>query len=196
MSQFDFFMAFYGLLLGLGVAELLGGFAGLLREKTPPRLGLRLPLLGLLTFTEMMANFVDAWNRLQGITITLPTLFAPTLVGVAYYVVAVILVPRDLADWPSLDLYYQRRKRWIVGLLLAVNALISFSFLPAGVLGNLVTLQWDASVRGLLIASVWLLGGYCVLLFARRPWLEIAAMAALLVFYALTYGPVNLHILG
>lgn len=196
MSQFDFFMAFYGLLLGLGVAELLGGFAGLLRERAPPALGIRLPLLGLLVFTEMMANFVDAWNRLQGIAITLPALFAPTLVGVVYYVVAVIILPRDLADWPSLDRYYEARKRWIVGLLLGVNAFISFSFVPDALLQDLAALRWSASVRGLFIASVWLLGAYLVLLVARRVWLEVAAIAVLLVFYALTYGPVDLHILG
>lgn len=196
MSQFDFFMAFYSLLLGLGVAELLGGFAALLREKAPPGPGLRLPLLGLLVFTEMMANFVDAWNRLQGITITLPALFAPTLVGVVYYVVAIIIVPRELADWPSLDRYYEARKRWIVGLLLAVNALISFAFIPARLRHDLLTLDWNASVRGLLIATVWLLGSYLLLFFTRRPWLELAAIAALLTFYALTYGPVDLHILG
>jgi len=33
MSQFEFFMAFYSLLIGLGVAELLLGFVNLLRHR-------------------------------------------------------------------------------------------------------------------------------------------------------------------
>lgn len=37
MTQFEFFMTFYGLLLGLGTAELFGGFASILHERNPPR---------------------------------------------------------------------------------------------------------------------------------------------------------------
>ena len=48
MTQFEFFWAFYGLLLGLAVAELLSGFASLLRESAPPRLGVVTPLLGMM----------------------------------------------------------------------------------------------------------------------------------------------------
>ena len=33
MSDFEFFFSFYGLLLGLSVAELTGGFARLLHER-------------------------------------------------------------------------------------------------------------------------------------------------------------------
>ena len=39
MSQFEFFMTFYSLLLGLGVAELMLGFANILRAKVRPRRG-------------------------------------------------------------------------------------------------------------------------------------------------------------
>ncbi|WP_431469417.1 hypothetical protein [Sphingosinithalassobacter sp. LHW66-3] len=60
MSQFEFFMTFYGLLLGLAVAELMAGFANLIGAKARPRLGLFTPLLGFTVFIQLMATFLDA----------------------------------------------------------------------------------------------------------------------------------------
>ena len=45
MSAFEFFFSFYGLILGLSVAELLGGFARTLNRNPRPRFGLLTPLL-------------------------------------------------------------------------------------------------------------------------------------------------------
>lgn len=39
MDQFEFFMTLYGLLLGLAVAELFGGLARVVQERTRPRVG-------------------------------------------------------------------------------------------------------------------------------------------------------------
>jgi hypothetical protein len=194
MSRFEFFMSFYGLLLGLGVAELLGGFANLLRERQAPRPGIITPLVGLLAFTEMLANFVDAWNRLQQVEINLVPLLVPTLIGVAYYLVAVILLPRDLSEWPSLDAYFDRRKRWIVGLLLGINLLIIVTTTPAAVLRAVFALPWTPAIAGFVLCNLWLLGAYTVLLLARRRVLEIAAAALALLFYPTFYWLVDLHL--
>ena len=67
MSQFEFFMTFYGLLLGLAVAELFSGFARVLQERTPPRVGLMLPVIGLIALIELIATFIDAWASLQAV---------------------------------------------------------------------------------------------------------------------------------
>lgn len=46
MDQFEFFMTLYGLLLGLAVAELFGGLARVVQERTRPRIGVMIPLIG------------------------------------------------------------------------------------------------------------------------------------------------------
>lgn len=79
MTQFEFFMTFYGLLLGLAVAELFGGFASILRERAPPRLGVILPLVGVIALIEIMATFIDAWMSLRGIGINMPQFAVPML---------------------------------------------------------------------------------------------------------------------
>ena len=146
MTQFEFFMTFYGLLLGLAVAELLLGFANLLRHRTRPKLGLLTPLLGLLVFLQLMATFIDAWSRLQGVAITMDGLALPTAIGVTMFFVSVIVVPRDPAEWSDLDEYFLRNRRWAIGLLIAVNILI---------------LGYEAPfVRGLIEGRQWFNFGY------------------------------------
>ena len=186
MSQFEFFMAFYGLLLGLGVAELLGGFANLLRQKSPPRLGLVTPLIGAIVLTEMLANFIDAWVKFQDIAITLPTLAIPTAIGLIYFVIAVIVVPRDLGEWTDLDDYMALRRRWIVGLLILANCLIAaleVTRLDRTFTGGATGLAWRW-----IGANLWLIGSYALIFFGRPRWLVIAAAGSVFLFYALFYG--------
>lgn len=190
MGQFEFFMAFYGLLLGLGVAELLGGFANLLREKSPPRLGLVTPLIGGLVLTEMLANFIDAWVKFQDIDIALAPLFVPTLIGLIYFVVAVIVVPRDLSDWADLDTYMARRRRWIVGLLILANALIATMEFTR--LDRTFTGGSSASLTRWLAGNAWLIGSYALIWWGRWRWLIVAGAVSAFAFYVVFYALVPL----
>ncbi|MEI9850618.1 MAG: hypothetical protein WDN24_06885 [Sphingomonas sp.] len=130
MSQFEFFMTFYGLLLGLAVAELLLGFANLLRHRARPQLGLLTPLLGILVFLQMLAVFIDAWRNLQGIEISMNGLALPTAIGVVLFGVNVIVVPRDPTEWSHLDEYFHANRRWSIGLLILANLLILGNEIP------------------------------------------------------------------
>lgn len=171
MSQFEFFLAFYSLMLGLAVAQLLGGFGNLLRETPAPRLGLILPLLGLQLLLELLSNFVYAWHKFDSIPITLPGLVLPTLIGIAYYLAATIATPANLGDWKTLDDYFDGRRRWIVGLMLLANLLVEAIALQhpertigAGGTGNYLRLA---------LTLLWLFGSYLMLLFSRRRWLQV-----------------------
>lgn len=186
MNQFEFFWAFYGLLLGLAVAELLSGFAALLRESAPPRLGVVTPLLGLQILVEMLANYVDAWGMDRGAGVSLAAFAIPTFIGLLYYVAAVIIVPRHLADWASLDDYFDKRRKWIVGTLLLANATVSAALLP----------NWFARFgeNGAWV-GVWclqvgsLLGLYIFLLLTRSRRLSVVAILFLMLWYLVFYGP-------
>lgn len=190
MDRFEFFMAFYGLLLGLGVAELLAGFANILRERDRPKLGLLTPLVGVIILTEMVANFIDAWVKFQDIQITLPGLAVPMLIGLLYFVVAVILLPRDFSEWPSLEQYFEQRRRWIVGLLIAANLLIIS--LEITRLERTITGGREGDPWGFLAGNIWLLASYIVLLLSRKQWLSVVAGLSVLSFYSYYYGIVLL----
>lgn len=188
-------MAFYGLLLGLGVAELVGNLANLLRERERPELGLLVPLVAVIVLVETIANFVDAWGKYQALPITFFWLAPAMLVGIAYYAAAAMLVPRRLADWPSLDAYFLARRRWIVGALLFANLILIW--LGAQVSGAVARAMAEERWGDLLVflgVNVWLVGGYLLLMFGPERRSAAAGAIAILAFYFVTYGPISLTI--
>ena len=179
MSQFEFFMAFYSLLIGIAVAELLLGFSGLLRHRARPRLGLLTPLMGALMFLQLLALFIDAWTSLKAVEINLFGLAVPTAIGVCVFAASTLVVPKDPSEWPDLDEYTYRNRRWTLGLLFAANLLIivhESSRVPAALL--LPYALVNLTGFGLMAAGMLL-----------RPRLAVAAsIAALILVYLSVYG--------
>jgi hypothetical protein len=108
MSNFELFMSFFGLLLGLAVAELMSGFANLARAKDRPRIGVITPVLGVFIFLSIMVSLLDAFRKLQDVPVSLIGFALPTLIGIAHFVAAVATVPREQGSWESLDDYFFR----------------------------------------------------------------------------------------
>jgi hypothetical protein len=131
MSKFEFFMAFYGLLLGIGLAELLLGFGKLIRARTRPKVGLLTPTLGVLVFLQIIVSLIDAWLRLQGLRIDLVDMAIPTVIGIAYFLAAVTVVPDDHAAWQNLDDYFFARRAWALGPIIAVFTLTLIIEIPS-----------------------------------------------------------------
>lgn len=185
MSKFEFFMAFYGLLLGLGVAELLTGFASFLRERQVPAIGLMTPLVGAVLLIEFATAFIDAWLKLQDIQIELGQLALPAMSAILYFLAAVVLVPRDWSAWPSLDDYFFKRRRWIIGFIFAAVVLqVALS------VGRIETTLLGQEGRGLIIWAAGILvlfAGYALLFFSgTRRW-GVTGAATVLTFDALVY---------
>lgn len=176
-------------MLGLAVAELLGGFAALLRVSAPPRLGVVTPLLGLHIMIEMLANYVDAWKIFRDVGVSLAELALPAFIGLLYYVAAVIIVPRQLSEWVSLDDYFDKRRKWIVGTLLLANATVSAAFTPSW----FARFPEDGAWAGVYVLQVGsLLAAYIFLLLTRSRRLSVVAILFLMVWYLVFYGPFDI----
>lgn len=190
MTQFEYFLAFFSLMLGLGVAQLLTGYGNLLRETPTPRLGLILPLVGAQLLLELISNFVYAWEKFDNIPVTLPGLILPTLIGVAYFLAATIATPANPSEWKSLDDYFDQRQRWIVGLLLLANVLIEVIALqnPERTIGA----GEQQNYLRLVFTLAWMFGSYLLLMFSRFRWLQIAAVISLMAFYLYLFGYLQL----
>jgi hypothetical protein len=185
VSQFEFFMTFYSLLLGLAVAELLLGFANLLRHRARPKLGLLTPLLGMFVFLQLMATFIDAWGRLQHVALTMDGLALPTGIGVLLFFVSVIVVPRDPAEWTDLDEYFRANRRWAIGLVIAANLLVLGYEAPNLPRAN-VPVYITINVLGFA-----LMGGAMLL---RRRLAIAACLGALILFFLYIYSDFSLAI--
>jgi hypothetical protein len=182
MSQFEFFMAFYSLLIGIAVAELLLGFSGLLRHRARPRLGLLTPLMGMLMFLQLLALFIDAWMSLKTIRIDMIGLAVPTAIGVCIFAASTLVVPKDPSEWPDLDEYTYRNRRWTLGLIFAANLLIIVH--ESGQVPAHLVLPYalvNLTGFGLMTAGMLL-----------RPRLAVAAcLAGLILVYVSVYGGIR-----
>ena len=121
MDRFSFFFAFYGLILGLGVAELLSGLAGMVRAHALKKLEAQTALVALLTFVLICATWVDAFGMERGISLDFSAMWAPVLLATFYYLAAAVIFPRDPGQYPHLRAYFAARRKFVIGLLFAAE---------------------------------------------------------------------------
>ncbi len=188
MDAFEFFFTIYSLLLGFALAELMLGYANLLRAPQRPVWGWLTPTVGALIFLEIIVTFLDAWMKLRGAPLNLFGLLVPALVAVAYFVAAVMAVPRSATEWDSLDDYFHDRKKWILGLLagqLAGYALLVE--LPMFLNAAFVT-GWGVGMTEWAILNILLVALHLAPIFTRNFWANLLPMAALIGLLFYYYG--------
>ena len=121
MDQFSFFFAFYGLILGLAVAELLSGFAGMVRAHALKKLEALTALTALLPFVLIVATWVDTFSMDRSITLSFSDLWPPILLGTFYYLAAAVVFPHDPGQFAHLRAYFAARRKFIIGMLFAAE---------------------------------------------------------------------------
>jgi len=124
MSPFELVFAVYGLLLGLAIAEVLGGFSRALKLKRGTRavrIGWLTPLLGVLVMLDLTSFWLLAWDAREQISANYATLVGVlTMVGI-YYLAATLIFPDEPEEWPDFDDWYDKQIRLVIGGLLAAN---------------------------------------------------------------------------
>jgi hypothetical protein len=128
MDRFSFFFGFYGLILGLAVAELLNGLGALARAGQLRLLGWQTGLLALFLLLVICATWIDAWDSLRGVSLDFAGLWAPILIAIAYYLAAAVAFPKHPAEGESLDDYYGKRKAFVFTTMLAAEFLVNYSY--------------------------------------------------------------------
>ncbi|WP_085810454.1 hypothetical protein [Sphingomonas sp. TZW2008] len=190
MTGFDLVFAVYGLLLGLAIAEVLGGLSRALKLKRgarPVRVGWLTPLLGVLAMLDLSNFWMLAWDARDQIQANYVTLLAVlTMVGI-YYLAATLIFPDEPAEWPDFDDWFDRQKGFVIGGLLAANVL---SWIGLTVLEALHPLPEVAAPDNSLVDLVYLVSGVgilvlfvALLLVRNRRW-NVAMLAALCIFMA------------
>ena len=142
-------------------------------------------LLALLTFIIICATWIDAWVTERGVTLDFAGLWAPILIGTAYYLAASIIFPRDVAGYAELGTYYADRKRFVVGLLLIGELLIGYTY-RATYLENFVhhpVVFWLWTVPYKLA----IIGCWVALWVVRSRRANIALLVVLLLLFAVGY---------
>ncbi len=128
MSDFEFFFSFYGLLLGLSVAELTGGFARLLHERHRVRFGWLTPLLALFVAIDLATFWNQAWRFFRDAPFNPALLLVGLMIAATFYVAASVTFPRVTAEGVEtridLDEHFWAHRRVVFGCVLAANAMV------------------------------------------------------------------------
>ena len=191
MSGSDFLFSLFTLLLGFILVEVLSGLMRTLRARLPSGPGIRVhihvgwltPLLG----TYTMLNVLLWWGTLWGMLGILPVGYDTMTIGLIlcslFYFAASMIFPDDARAWPDVDAWFWMHRRQVLGCILAAN-------LP-WMLEPFVLEKLSASE--LVVNSVVGSSQLALLslaMFARRKWIVIAALAALVAIH-LSFIPLD-----
>ena len=122
MTGFDFVFALFSLLLGLAIAEVLSGFARVLRIEARARVGMErnvrvgwlVPLLATWLLLDQLTFWLFAYSVRDTLPLNYITLLAVTVVVGGYYLFSTLVFPDSPEDWPDFDRYYDQHNRLIL----------------------------------------------------------------------------------
>jgi len=188
VSNFEFVFSLFGLLLGLALAQVLGGLSDALQERRKLRVGSLTPLLGLLLVLDISSFWTVAWSIRDAFQPDYFHLLCGLLITGTYYFAACLVFPKDPAEWPDFDVYFFRHKRVVLSGVTFCNATAYAAQQALGAeplaapLDKLVAVLFFTG----LLAAIW----------ARGKRLNLALLAFLAVqypvfasLYMLGYGP-------
>jgi hypothetical protein len=124
MTAFEFIFSLISLLLGLSLAEVLGGFARTVQARRRIRLGWLTPLLGALLAVDLITFWAKAWRYREALAVGIDLMVYLTLLAGIYYAAASLVFPHDHDEWPDLDDYFMAHKKMVMGAVLGVNLLV------------------------------------------------------------------------
>ena len=186
MTNFEFFFSLFGLLLGLSLAEVLGGFAKAVKRHGRHKLGLLTPMLSVFLLYDITTFWLTAWRMRDVVPIHIGALILTLAIAGLYYFAAVLVWPEDASaeaastpsDWDDLDRWTLRHKRPI---LLSV---ITCNVIAAGIAHTLVPESFRLSALQYTLLGLYF-GGMLTGAFVRGRRPTLAVLALLLVLYAL-----------
>jgi hypothetical protein len=114
-------LSFYGLLLGLSVAEVANGVVNAFGARQKIKLGLLTPSLAVFVFFDITSFWIYVWGIRESLVVNWGTMFGGLVVALTYYFAAGLVFPRQVVDWPDLNEHYRRHKRLVYGCIIVAN---------------------------------------------------------------------------
>ncbi|NYT41139.1 hypothetical protein HZY97_10255 [Sphingomonas sp. R-74633] len=148
MSGFEFIFTLFGLLLGLALAEGLGGLSRALKASHKVHIGWATALLGIFVSCDVVTFWMYGWALRDLLPLSWPVLFGGFVVTGIYYVAASLVFPDDFEEWGDLGTYFDKHYRKVMGAVLLCNiALMATTFAVGGTQGmftlRAVLLTWS-----------------------------------------------------
>ena len=184
MSAFEFFFSFYGLLLGLSVAELVAGFARVLHRRRAVRFGWLTPLLAVFVAVDIATFWNQAWGIFRFAPFNMALLVVGLAVAAVFYVAASVTFPgRETTEGASSDLddhFWSHRRTVFLCVLIANLIIAAVFFANAGVSGQISQSMLSPLFWGGLVLFI---GGTSIGAFARSRRMVTAALIVLVAYH-------------
>lgn len=181
MTSFEFFFSFYGLLLGLSVAELVGGLSRLLHERHRVRFGWLTPLLALFVVLEVATFWTSAWALYRPAPYNHALLILGLVTTTVFFIAASATFPRLVAegveDRVDLDQHFWAQRRLVLTCILIAN--LTVWALAAWLINSTETYAPLGSNPRFLIGNTLFVTATAVA--ALAPWRKVAVGALVLV---------------
>jgi hypothetical protein len=136
MSGFEFIFSLFGLLLGLALAEGLGGLSRAIKARHRVRIGWSTALLGVFVSCDVVTFWMYGWTLRERLPLSWPVLFGGFVVTGTYYVAASLIFPDDPEEWGDLDGHFDKHRRTVLaGVYLCNVALLGTVVALTGSIG-------------------------------------------------------------
>ena len=180
MTNFEFVFSLLAILLGLALAEVLGGLARVVKRRPAVRLGWPTGLLSTWAILEIVLFWRVAWRARDYLPDTSPALLVGFAITALYYFAGALIFPEDLGQRETLDDYFMQAKAKVVGALLAA-AVIAYGARPL-VMG---AASWSYMTWFDVTALSCLFVGAVVAIITKKRRVAIASLAILVLIDAL-----------
>lgn len=181
MGDFEFLVGFFGLLLGLIVAEIASKLADAIDGHRERPIGLLTPLLTIVVLGDVTSFWMWVWSERSHVTMGWQTVYLSTSLGIVYYLSAALIYPRTAGRWKSLDEHYWLRKRWVIGGLLIVNFVVLTRMVMR------VLPDWNDFWFFFWVLSFF--GPMITLMASRRRGVDLVCLSVVALYYAVNLLP-------
>lgn len=133
MSGFEVLFSFYGLLLGLAVANVTSGFADAWRRRSDWTLGIAPVLLGLLVLFAAAQQWGSFWAGRDMLTMGPWEMLTSMAMALPYIFISQAMFPVNLEEGGSLEAHYLRQAPVLMSVLLippVVSLAYNIAFSP------------------------------------------------------------------
>lgn len=186
MSGFELFFSLFGLILGLAITVVVGGMSNVLRERTRVAIGWLTPMLAWVVLFDLASLWVNSWTGLRDIPVAYGPFLSALIVAAIYFFAASMVFPKVAADWPSLDDYYLRHYRFVLGGVAGAN--LGLGAIIAIVSRETIWARLDDTLHHPTSAIFWSML-VLLLLIPKRP-VQLIGLGVLIAMFV--YGAVNL----
>ena len=176
-DAFSFMFGFYGLLLGLALAEIAAGFSRAYDERKLRPLGLVASLFGALLLVDLITFWTNAWAYRELADVNFVAALGVAAVSLLYYFAATQVFPKA-SDTDTLDHHIMEHRRVVVFCVLLSNLMTQIPPLFMALTSGqpvVETLLW-ASLNGVYYALL------AVAALAPGKRVVIAALSTAIVF--------------